>query len=115
MVGQSIRDRMPGKNLCPLLAMHAVLVEDLLQIVDLCLSAPEGEPLATVVAVVVELLADDRNAGAALEQRPDHVEVVGTRQADLFVHPPRVHERLLPEEKEVLQIRGLPLEGGKTL
>src|SRR5215472_17878577 len=113
MVGQSIRDRMPGKNLCPLLAMHAVLVKDLLQIVDLRLSAPEGEPLATVVAVVVELLADDGDAGAALEQRPDHVEVVGTRQADFFVHPPRVHERLLPEEEEVLQIRGLPLEGGK--
>src|SRR5215831_10550762 len=29
--------------------------------------------------------------------------------------PPHVHERLLTEEEEVLQIRGLPLEGGKAL
>src|SRR5215470_800323 len=29
--------------------------------------------------------------------------------------PPRVHERLLPEEEEVLQIRGPPLEGAKAL
>src|SRR5262250_3881657 len=98
MIRQSILDRMPGKYLCSLLTLHAVLVEDLLQVVDLRLSAPKGQPLATVVAVVVELLADDGNAGGALEQRPDHVEVVGTRQADLLVHPPHVHEHLSAEE-----------------
>src|SRR5438067_2057872 len=57
MVGQPVRGGMPGDDPCPLLAVHAVLVEDLPQVADLRLDAPQGEALPAVVAARIPVLS----------------------------------------------------------
>src|SRR5262245_35167732 len=97
MVRLAIPGGVPGNDLPALLAEEAVLVEDVAEVGDLCVSASQSEARAGVVAIVVELVRNSGDAGALLQQGPDQVKVVRTGQTDTLVNATHLQERALLE------------------
>jgi hypothetical protein len=92
-----------------------VFVQDFLQHGCGLLPAAEGQALAGMIPISIELFLDDCDAGATLQQSPDHVEIIDAGKiSQRFVRAANLQEFALTEKKEMLKVARPALQGFAT-
>ena len=67
---------MPVHDIDGLFIGNPMLAQDLLQVCDGGRRISQGEPLAMMIAIMVETLRHEGNGRVAFEQRPDQIKVI---------------------------------------
>ena len=89
--------------------------EHLAKVPNLLLLRPQGQPLAVVVAIVVERLGDHVYGRAVFEQRPRQIVVVGSGEPHRRIDSSDVQYGCPPEHHEVADETGPGLKRERRL
>ena len=113
--GCSVPFGMPFDYGLPFGACHPVLVQDLLEIMDLLFSIPQGQTFFVMFAFRVEAFFHDLHRRVVLQQRPYQIEIIWPGESNRFVYTANLQQFRFAEQEKMSEVTRFRLQRRQCL